>query len=272
MLSKLSMKLARANKKKAVEPAEEAATKAPFFILGCVRSGTTMLRDILRLHPNLDSPEETHFFRWADPYRSPRFLHPYRNNPDIRKQQRLDGISEEEFEHILDTSASRKELAENYGKLYLQKQGNPNGRWFDKTPQNIYGILLISQMFPEAKFIHIYRNPLNVVASLYAGKVMSIADMSGATSYWYESMAIMDQYKQIAADRVLEIAYEDVTNKPEASLEKILTFLDEDVGLLKLPKGFVHPEKNKYLSILSEEDITEVRRRSQPFLENYGYD
>ena len=45
----------------------------PFFVLGCVRSGTTLLRDILRQHPRLESPEETHFFRWSDPYGSPRY-------------------------------------------------------------------------------------------------------------------------------------------------------------------------------------------------------
>ncbi|HNE26739.1 MAG TPA: sulfotransferase, partial [Pseudomonadales bacterium] len=49
----------------------------PFFILGCVRSGTTLLRDILRIHPRLESPEETHFFRWADPYASPRYERNY---------------------------------------------------------------------------------------------------------------------------------------------------------------------------------------------------
>ena len=53
------------------------ADNTPFFILGCVRSGTTLLRDILRIHPRLESPEETHFFRWADPYASPRYERNY---------------------------------------------------------------------------------------------------------------------------------------------------------------------------------------------------
>jgi len=230
-----------------------------------------MLRDVLRRHPNLECPEETHFFRWSDPYGSPRFMHPYTHNKDIQKQQRMDGISEQEFAEIIQQSGSKKELAENYGRLYLNKQGNPDGRWFDKTPQNIYGVLLISQMFPEARFIHIYRNPLNVVASLYAGKVMSINDMSGATSYWNESMSIMAEYKKIARDRVLEIAYEDVTNKPDTAVRQILGFLDEDPDLLELPKGTIHPEKNKYRKILSQEEIREVASRCEPFFSMYGY-
>lgn len=245
--------------------------KSPFFILGCVRSGTTMLRDLLRYHPNLECPEETHFFRWSDPYGTPRFLHPYRNNEGIRNQQRMDGISEDEFEKILNESASKKELAENYGRLYLKKQGNPNGRWFDKTPQNIYGVLLINEMFPDSKFIHIHRNPLNVVASLFEGKVMSINDISGATSYWIESIMIMNAFKKIANDKILEIPYEKITAEPRKYVDKILDFIGEDAKLIDLPKGIVHPEKNKYKKVLSKTDKEKVEERCKVYMEQYGY-
>ena len=271
MYNKLKQRLSK-NKESAPDSSSaQALANHPFFILGCVRSGTTMLRNMLRFHPRLECPEETHFFRWSDPFRSPRFMHPYNNNKIIQKQQRMDGISEEEFSELVRISGSKKELAENYGQLYLEKQGNPDGRWFDKTPQNIYGILLISQMMPDAKFIHIYRNPLNVVASLFEGKVLSISDMAGATSYWNETMSIMEEYKKIGGDRVLEIAYERVTDKPRQAMREILDFLDEDPGQLELPKGFVHPEKDKYKRVLTREDIKEIKRRCMPFLKNYGY-
>lgn len=251
----------------------EAGTldNAPFFILGCVRSGTTLLRNMLRRHPRLECPEETHFFRWGDPYGTQRYLHPYTHNKNIQQQQRMDGISEEEFFELIKTSNSRRDIAENYGRLYLEKQGNPDGRWFDKTPQNIYGMLLISQMMPEAKFIHIYRNPLNVVASLFAGKVLSISDISAATSYWYESMAIMQEYQKIGAGRVMEIAYEKLTSEPQKSLNSILEFLGEDANPVTLPPNFVHPEKNKYVDMLTESDIQAIHERCNPLLQTYGY-
>ncbi len=248
------------------------ADNPPFFILGCVRSGTTLLRNMLRKHPRLECPEETHFFRWGDPFGTQRYMHPYTHDKNIQQQQRMDGISEEEFSELLKVSNSRSDIAENYGRLYLEKQGNPNGRWFDKTPQNVYGILLISYMMPEAKFIHIYRNPLNVVASLYAGKVLSIADITAATSYWYESMSIMQEYKKIAADRLLEIPYEQLTDEPQDSLDTILNFLGEEVGLVKLAKNFVHQEKNKYVDMFTESDIQAVKERCSPLLQTYGYD
>jgi len=230
-----------------------------------------MLRDVLRRHPRLDCPEETHFFRWSDPYRSPRFLNTYRTNKVILNQQRLDGISEEEFEALMAKASSRKELAEGYGRLFLEKVGNPGGRWFDKTPQNVYGMLMISAMFPDAKFIHIYRNPLNVVASLFEGKVMAIDDMSGATSYWMESMFIIDEYKKLSPERVYEVAYERFTSDPQVEVAKMLAFLGEESALLELPSDVVHPERNKYRKILGDNEIKEVAARCEPFFSAYGY-
>ncbi|WP_419603857.1 sulfotransferase family protein [Thiolapillus sp.] len=252
------------------EPAHQDDT--PFFIVGCVRSGTTMLRNVLRRHPRLECPEETHFFRWTAPFGSPQFLRPYQHNPVVRKQQEMDGVSREEFDALVAASNSRKELAEKYGQLYLQKRGNPHGRWFDKTPQHFYGMLMISQMFPQARFIHIYRNPLNVVASLFEGKVVSLPDMSAATSYWVEAMAVMTEYKQLGgADRVLEIGYEDFTSNPVNCSQRILEFIGEDEGLLRNPGKGIHPERNRYQQVLGDSDIEEVRRRCMPYQEYYGY-
>ncbi len=229
-----------------------------------------MLRDILRRHPNLESPEETHFFRWSDPFRSPRYLHPYRNNPDIKKQREMDGISEEEFREMLSASSSKASLAANYGRLFLERRDNPSGRWFDKTPQNIYGILLISAQMPEARFIHIHRNPLNVVASLFEGKVMAIDDLYGAANYWLESMQIMEGYKKGHGDRVLEVAYESLTDDPAAEVERILAFLGEP-GRIELEPGFVHKERNRYRTVLSKDQINQVLAFCSPYYEGYGY-
>lgn len=245
---------------------------SPFFVLGCVRSGTTLLRDLLRFHPHLECPEETHFFRWPDPYASPRFMHPYTQNKFIKKQREMDGISEQEFMHLIEASNSRSELAEAYGNLYLKKQNNPHGRWFDKTPQNIYGILLISRLMPDSRFIHIYRNPLNVVTSLLQGKVLSATGITDAISYWYEAMVIMNEYKRIAPDRVLEISYEHLTSNPLGSVTTILEFLNENLDDYAMPDEMVHEEINKYLDVLSEQQIREVKQRCGPYYSMYGYE
>ena len=49
----------------------KAADQQPLFIVGSMRSGSTWLRDLLRRIPNFICPEETHFMRWAEPFRTP---------------------------------------------------------------------------------------------------------------------------------------------------------------------------------------------------------
>eukprot|EP01036_Dinobryon_divergens_P003055 gene3055-4019_t len=114
----------------------------PFFVVGCVRSGTTMLRDALRMHPNLACPEETHFFRWADPFGTDGLNRVLSNNAVLKKHREIDGVTEEEFKAMLGESTSRADLYERYMALYMQRKKPAATHWFDKTPQNIYGAML----------------------------------------------------------------------------------------------------------------------------------
>lgn len=242
----------------------------PFFILGCVRSGTTMLRDLLRKHPRLECPEETHFFRWAEPFGSPTFINKYRSKL-LRKHRELDGVNEFDFFATLKFALSRKNLSDIYGNLYLEQKGCVDGRWFDKTPQNVYGALLLTASYPDAKFIHIYRNPLNVVASLMEGKVMPKHGLAGAVSYWNESMMILQEFKKLYPEKLLEIKYEDLTSDPMPHLSGMLEFLSEDSSLLEDLSHVTHPEKNKYKKKLTAEQIEVIIELTEPWFSQYGY-
>lgn len=250
---------------------EYGTDNTPFFVLGCVRSGTTILRDIVKLHSRLESPEETHFFRWADPYGSPRFERNYVGTKLFQEHRKLDGISDHDFHMARSISKNRKQLSDVYGMKYLETIGNPTGRWFDKTPQNVYGILLLSRMYPDAKFIHIYRNPLNVVASLKEGRVMAKHSVKGAVNYWNESMIILDEYKKIGADRIYEMPYEKMVEKPKPILRGFFDFIGEDPDFVDYSKIKTHKEKNKYKKVLSDKEIEFVKKQTEPFYSMYGY-
>jgi len=152
----------------------------PFFIVGCVRSGTTLLRDVLRRHPNLASPEETHFFRWSDPFGTDMGLKPFLTNPVLKKHRELDGITENKFRAILKKSVPRADLCRKYMRTYIEKNKPEATRWFDKTPQNVYGAAMIAAEFPGSKILHIVRNPLDVVSSLRIGKIVKVENLVGA--------------------------------------------------------------------------------------------
>lgn len=245
----------------------------PFFILGCVRSGTTLLRDILRIHPRLESPEETHFFRWSDPYASPRYEKNYDGAKLFKQHRQIDGINDWDFFSSRSIARNRKELSDFYGQYYLQARNNVDGRWFDKTPQNVYGILLLGYMYPTAKFLHIYRNPLNVVSSLKEGRVMAKHEVKGGINYWLESMIMINEYKKIpgASERFLEIKYEELVASPKSLVTEILDFVGEDVSVFDFGKVSTHKEKDKYKKNLTEDEIGYVKSLCEPFYSQYGY-
>ena len=243
----------------------------PFFILGSVRSGTTLLRNTLRLHPRLECPEETHFYRWSYPLGTKRYENSYLGAKLFRQHRELDGVDHFDFFYQLKTCPDRKSLMDWYGQETLRIAGNTSGRWFDKTPQNVYGTLLLSEHYPSAKFVHIHRHPLNVVASVLTGVVMPEGELRGGINYWNESMAILSQFKKLAPDRILEVDYESFVSTPSKGLKQIFEFIGEDYADFPIKSVKTHKEQNKYKKVLTDEQVEEVLRRTQKYRELYNY-
>ncbi|QXT40404.1 sulfotransferase family protein [Gymnodinialimonas ceratoperidinii] len=250
-----------------------AADKAPLFIVGSMRSGTTWLRDMLRRVPNLICPEETHFMRWAEPFRTPSGMTQHRNNALLRKHREMDGVDEEVFDLILGRSQSKGELQRRYISAFAAAKGvEAPFRWFDKTPQNIYGLPLIMAEFPRARILHLVRNPLNVVASLQLGRQVSIPDLQGAINCWTEAVEIWDAVAGVASGRTREIRYEDILADAPGCIAAILEFaqVDHAPGLWT-PKD-AQPEKNQWRKVLSHEAALRVARRCDRLATPRGYD
>ncbi len=194
----------------------------PLFIVGSMRSGSTWVRNMLRRVPNYICPEETHFLRWSEPFRSPGGMHAHTKNRVLAMHRDLDGVDQEVFDQILENSPSKAHLHRSYIGAFAAAQGVvPPYRWFDKTPQNIYGLPLILAEFPRARVLHLVRNPLNVVASLQLGKQVSIPDLSGAINCWLEAVKIWDVMAPRFKRRTMEIRYEDILADPIASFSSI---------------------------------------------------
>lgn len=248
-----------------------AINKEPFFIVGCVRSGTTLLRDLLKQHPNLNCPEETHFFRWSDPFGTKAYEKNYTSKELFKQHRMFDSVDNFGFFYTLQKGGNRKELMHHYMRLFLEANEGEGGRWFDKTPQNVYGLLLISGMYPEAKFIHVHRHPYNVITSLKKGRVLKQQELRGAINFWVESLTILKEYKRGFPHRLLEVSYEKLTSETTESVKQILNFIGEpqfDPALDTLP---VYPEKNLFQEALSEEDIALIDEQCEDLMKHYGY-
>jgi hypothetical protein len=245
--------------------------KQMFFILGSVRSGTTLLRNILREHPNLICPEETHIFRWADPFNSNDYKHIYQVGETLKLHRKMDGINEQDFNHIYDRSIDRKDFMINYMELFKKVQGNSDCRYFDKTPQNIYGLSLIKAYFPDAKIIHIVRNPLNVISSLKRGRGLLPQNIIGAINFWKESILIFNTLRPLLKDNLYELHYEDLANNPATEISNLLKYLGEEQFDMNEIISQVIKTKDSYNDVLSANEIKLVIRELFDFMKQYGY-
>ena len=252
-------------------PQHRNSETAPFFLVGCVRSGTTLLRNLLRQHPNLESPEETHFFRWPHSFGTGDFTNIQRHNETLRAHREMDGVDERQYFSLLAEATSRRGLQDGYAKLYMEARDSGALRWFDKTPQNIYGILLLSAVYPDAKFVHIVRHPLNVVSSLRAGKVMGPHTLQAGINTWSEAVSIAAKFQSAWPDRIHTLTYENLTTSPKSALHTLLDFLGEAATSNPFDVSQVHPEKNLHEEQLSESERVMIREQLAAEMTYYGY-
>lgn len=250
----------------------------PFFMIGTPRCGTTILRDILRTHPRLAAPEETHFYRWPFAFKSPGYCLSCLNNGVLKKHRKIDKINEDEFHEIFKKAEGRKSLQEAYMNMFLARQSENKCRWFDKTPQNVYGLLLLMDDYPKSKFIHIHRNPIHVITSLQTGTVMHRQDLIASINWWLESETIISKIKQYTINsqqktpQIFSLSYAKFTSSPKETLDELFDFLDEDPTQISFDLKKIYPEKNKYRDVLNlPVDLRLILRRCGKLMQELNY-
>ena len=242
----------------------------PFFIVSAPRSGSTLLRNLLRQHPGLECPEETSFFRWSEPFGTRAYERIYRNNPVIKSHREMDGISEEEFFEIYSRSSSRKELQVNYANAFLEKKNQGDAIWFDKTPQNTQGIVRLKHSFPDSKIVHITRHPLNVVSSIMQGRSVGPETLVGALNIWMEAVSAVNIIKMCGEKTVVDVRYEDLIAIPKETITYLLAELEIPQSK-RISFKAVELPYSRYLEQLSEEQIDQVLETCKGPLIDLGY-
>lgn len=244
----------------------------PLFILGCVRSGTTLVRNLLRRVPDTICPEETHYFRYGEPFRTNAFNRPFLKSETLIKHREIDGIPMDDFQRFLKTAHTRGELLSLYVDYMARQRGIKDYRWFDKTPQNVYGLPLIRAEFPNARFLHLVRNPLNVVASLKLGKVMKVSDTDAAINYWLEAVQIVRQMAPVLGPDLLEVKYENFAADPVTGMKQLMHFAGFGDSNDLFSQADAHEERDQFRTVLTSEEQALVAHRCGELAAEYGYD
>jgi hypothetical protein len=108
---------------------------------------------------------------------------------------------------------------------FAEREGKP--RWSDKTPdQNAVGAWT---MFPEARVVHIIRDPRDVVASRLETPMIDSEDVRAVARWWRRfNLENIEAGAAAGPRRYLRIRYEDLVRDPEATLHIVCAFLGED--------------------------------------------
>jgi Sulfotransferase family len=144
----------------------------PVFVVGCPRSGTTLLRLMLDAHPDLSIPPESHFiplvWRVRDRYETSGGFDGEKMARDVFRGIRFRDWSLPESE-VLDElgRVAPSDLAGSIACFFCAYAGrNGKERWGDKTPGYSMELPLLASLFPDARFVHLIRDGRDVALSL----------------------------------------------------------------------------------------------------------
>lgn len=186
------------------------ARNGPIFVVGSMRSGSTMLRLILDSHPSIAIGGETGFMGAllaTKEIPSWKFGH--------RWYERL-GWSETEMDERL------RAFYAGLFERHAQAQGKP--RWGEKTPFHTAHIGEMAQVFPDATFVGIVRHPGAVAASLRRRFHYTFAE---ALDYWTSTNRDMVRAASRLSGRFALLRYEDLVQAEKSVLRELLRHLDE---------------------------------------------
>tara|TARA_R110000744_G_scaffold138515_1_gene249360 strand:+ start:6071 stop:7639 length:1569 start_codon:yes stop_codon:yes gene_type:complete len=180
--------------------------QGPIFVLGLPRSGTTLVDRILSAHPEVESLGELNDFPLALTALCRAVPVP---GDLVSRSAELD----------------MRELGEAY--LHRVRQRAKGSRFFiDKAPANFLYIGLIAAALPNARIIHLNRNPIDNALGMYK----ALFRMGYPFSYDFDDLAkymrakaeLMAHWHAVLPGRVTEVHYEDIVSDQEAQTRRLL--------------------------------------------------
>jgi hypothetical protein len=197
----------------------------PVFVVGCPRSGTTLLRIILDGHSRLSIPPESHFVVALD-RRGDRGLVTV---DDILAHPRWEhwDIDDDEVRRAVETRrpTAYAELIRTVFECYAASRGKV--RWGDKTPGYVSYIPRLLRLFPEAQIVHIIRDGREVAASMVEQPWGPKRAVVAAYRWRRKVGAGRRAGRRLQPDQYLELRLEDLIAAPELVVRRLCAFLDE---------------------------------------------
>lgn len=207
-----------------------------FFIVGASRSGTTLLQSILSRHEEIYSAPETSFFNRIVPR-----LGVGCNHPDATLTAAQLSVIEQDFHYTTGLEVqwqgrlqSGTTVRESFEALLASYNEQDKPRWVEKTTGHVRAMWLIRRFYPEARFVHLVRDPVDVVGSHKRIKPGELSDLrmlyyepiTGYARSWQHCVRAAMLYPEQA--NVLHLYYEDLVRAPEETVRRVCEFYGLD--------------------------------------------
>jgi hypothetical protein len=220
----------------------------PFvFVVGCPRSGTTLLQRILDHHPLLAVANDTHFIprcleksaptRIADAIAGREVPLTTELIGGVRGYHRLHrlGLGEEQFVRAAEQASSYQDYVTAVYSSFARSKGKRLGG--EKTPDYVRRIPLLAGLFPGARFVHIFRDGRDVALSTLnwareskgPGKLDLWREEPVATCalWWdWQVQSGREAGALLGPARYLEVRYEALVSDPAEETRRVTDFLE----------------------------------------------
>lgn len=196
-------------------------SRAPIFIGGMFKSGTTLLRAMLGQHSAIASGLETYWFDWDWAARDSENMRMM-----IGRLAHFFDMSAAEVTAMAMASASAEKFLDTLLSEVARRERKR--RWAEKTPGNIANADRIWAAWPDAQMVHIIRDPRDVFASLVEAKKWDSADEFA--DRWISTIGRGQRLLATinpSAQSYLSIRYETLIAAPEATMRRVIDFLGE---------------------------------------------
>lgn len=242
------------------------------FIVGCYNSGTSLLLTILQHHPKLSTLPHLGEGQW---------LTDHLVCPSSIGIPRLWAEKEELFRF---GQNEKKDVAKKVKKDWLKLVLDPFADFIiEKTNANAARMLWLQENFPNSYFIHVIRNGYAVSLGIEKKTKNKINDNSNllqkAAHQWERSAEIvLEDAKGI--NNFLEISYEELTELPDKTINKICKFLqiqyiDESIlnNTFKIHEfnDKINNKNSERLKNMSEKQERIIYMQARKMLEHYNY-
>ncbi len=213
-------------------------TDNPLFVVGVFRSGTSLLCSILNQNPQVSLMFECDVWNFPRSLLAARFRRNWAERIEFYNEALSRHRLVQDGDHAgLEKIRAASDLYHAFGKLKGAKICG------EKSPFYCDRLMQLRRHYPNATFIIVWRNPLEIYRSvLKAGETSRFFGKSGMLSRMiYSQEQLIRQAAQIERDgaKIFRVSYADIVDRTEKTCRELCAFLDVpyDAQMLQLNKA-----------------------------------